>query len=331
MAMFGSKWNFINSKYVDGLQFVPVTFPMNKPDALLVENLQIDQLVEYINRKDLKKAYLSGMSDFEILRKCPRLEHITIEFNLPFRDYASLPKKRGKFYKEYDSEPIYTLAQLKTLNIITGDAPALNETLTVDFSRLKDLRQYHGNYCFIENMQDQYAMQTLVLNHYPGENLTGFGHMKDLDTLELSFSKVQTLDGAESLNRLQCLTLKYNRSLHDISALAASKKTLKSLNIQNCSQINDFSVLGELENLQKLQLWGSNVLPNLDFLKGMPNLKTFVFDVEVANGDLSGCMNLAHVACAKFRKHYNCKKQDLPISKPVICGNEDIEEWRRLE
>ena len=89
-------------------------------------------------------------------------------------------------------------------------------------------------------------------------------------------------------------------------------------------------MLGKLENLELLQLSGSNELPSLDFLKTMKNLKTFVFSVNVADGDLTLCRNLSYVYSERNRKHYNLKDSDMPRGV-YVRGNEDIEEWRRLE
>ncbi|NLN03259.1 MAG: hypothetical protein GX166_00305 [Clostridiaceae bacterium] len=108
------------------------------------------------------------------------------------------------------------------------------------------------------------------------------------------------------------------------------KKTLNALRIENCPKIEDFSVLGELENLELLELTGNNVLPNLDFLKSMKNLKTFIFSMNVLDGDLNPCLNLSYVYSGKDRKHFNLKDKDLPKSK-YVRGEENIEDWRRLE
>ena len=89
-------------------------------------------------------------------------------------------------------------------------------------------------------------------------------------------------------------------------------------------------MLGKLENLELLQLSGSNELPSLDFLKTMKNLKTFVFSVNVADDDLTLCRNLSYVYSERNRKHYNLKDSDMPRGV-YVRGNEDIEEWRRLE
>ena len=48
------QWNIFNSRNINGFTFVPVTFPMNQPDALLIEDLKLQQLIDYINSKKIK-------------------------------------------------------------------------------------------------------------------------------------------------------------------------------------------------------------------------------------------------------------------------------------
>jgi hypothetical protein len=62
----------------------------------------------------------------------------------------------------------------------------------------------------------------------------------------------------------------------------------------------------------------------------MKNLKTFFFDYNVLDGDLSYCLNVPNVCCDRVRKHYNLKDTDLPKGE-FFAGNENIEEWRRIE
>ena len=151
-----------------------------------------------------------------------------------------------------------------------------------------------------------------------------------LDTLSIFQSKITTLEGIQKSQKLQCVYLYNNRSLQDISVLKKVKRTLRALRIENCPKIVDFSVLGELENLELLQLSGSNELDDISFLKTMKNLKTFIFNINVKDGDLSPCLNLSYVCSGKNRKHYNLKDKDLPKGK-YIRGNETIEMWRRTE
>ena len=52
--------------------------------------------------------------------------------------------------------------------------------------------------------------------------------------------------------------------------------------------------------------------------------------MDVLNGDLTPCLNLSYVYSEKDRRHFNLKDKDLPKTN-YARGNEDIEEWRRLE
>lgn len=130
--------------------------------------------------------------------------------------------------------------------------------------------------------------------------------------------------------KMQCLYLHYNRSLSDISALRKVKKTLKALRIENSPKIADFTVLSELVKFELLELTGKDVLPNLNLLRTMKNLKTFTLNLNVLDGDLSLCKNLSYVYSEIDRRHYNLKDIHLPKVK-FIRGNESIEEWRKLE
>ena len=88
--------------------------------------------------------------------------------------------------------------------------------------------------------------------------------------------------------------------------------------------------MGELNELELLELSGQNSLPSLAFIRNMPNLKALIFSMNVLDGDLSPCMNLLWAYSERNRKHYNLKDDDLP--KSIFChGNENIALWRRLE
>ena len=62
----------------------------------------------------------------------------------------------------------------------------------------------------------------------------------------------------------------------------------------------------------------------------MKNLKTFVFNIDVIDGDLYPCLDLQYVFCGKGRKYYNLKDGKLP-KENYVRGNENIEMWRRFE
>ena len=75
--------------------------------------------------------------------------------------------------------------------------------------------------------------------------------------------------------------------------------------------IKDFSFLHSLTNLEWLNLYGSQTLPDLSFLDNMPNLKMFDFSMNIADGDLDRCMRIEKAVCHRVHRHYNLKNKEL--------------------
>lgn len=263
-------------------------------------------------------------------KQCGQLEYVAIELRVSPKYYSVLNKKGKGLLKEYDINPLYQLKNLKSLSIIDTEEPFIFSKFKIDISRFDALEAFCGDAKYVEGIERAEKLKSLWINFYKEESLEGFSNLEKLDSLKLIFSKVKSLKGCEKLNNLQCLYLYNNRYLSDISALKYVKHSLKTLRIENCSNIQDFSVLEELEELELLELWGSNKIPSISFIKKMKNLKTFVFNIDVIDGDLYPCLDLQYVFCGKGRKYYNLKDGKLP-KENYVRGNENIEMWRRFE
>lgn len=317
----------------EGYEFKPLTYPANIYDAIVIRNPRNTQYnyripinehsllehIEFINKHKLKKAYLV-CNDLSFITQCPTLKYISV-----------IPADSAD--DNFDFSPLYGMPEIKSLgcqNLYGSREQYLSE---IDYSRIHGLidlgvsfNKGTLNYNKVE------TLKSLAMSAFKGKNrdLTDLFCSKELDTLRLIQCGIYSLNGIETSRKMQCLYLHYNRSLSDISALRKVNRTLKALRIENCPKINDFSVLSELENLELLELSGSNELPDLSFLKKMKNLKTFIFNMNVKDGDLTPCLGLSYVYSEKNRKHYNLKDTDLPKAH-YVRGNETIEEWRRLE
>ncbi len=315
------------STYIDGKCFVSFMPPLSQHDALLVENLQLEELVSYINRKNIRKVYIQNISDFSFLRTCKGIEHVAIELQIPFSEYSKLSSKTRILY---DFSPLEQLPGIISLDIRDNERSGSFAVGNVDFNHLSHIQHYAGDVRFAKNLFTNNNLKSLRLIHYESSNLYPMSQLTNLDTLHLSFSKIYSLDGCENLSKLQCLYLHNNRKLCDISALHNVSKSLKALRIENCSSILDYSVLYSLKNLELLELSCKGSIPNLEFIRTLPKLKTFIFSIEVRDGDLSVCDQLDWVYSAHNRKHYNRKDKDLPKNF-FYRGNEGIEEWRQME
>ena len=314
----------------EGFVFTSITHPANvfdaivirSPDGALCDSLKLglsersfEEHVDFINRHKIEKALIIA-ENIEFIVKCPSLNCLRI---IPADSACD----------GFDYSPLYKMPLIKGLQCMT-EYGSKGFSSTVDCSKIAGLESIHVTNKHYANFNRIPSIKNLGISNYAESDLSEAFEGKELDTLSVFQSRIKTLAGVERSERLQCLYLHYNRSLEDISALSAVKHTLKALRIESCPKITDFSVLRELANLQLLELSGSNELPDLGFLRDMRSLKTFVFSMNVKNGDLLPCRKLSYVYCAKNRKHYNLKDSQLPKGE-YIRGNEDIEPWRRQE
>lgn len=324
------KWSSECTKTVDGFTYVPVTFPYNMPDGLLIEDFDTEALIEQIRYKSLQKAYMLGVTDFSRFGKCSFLQHLYIELQLPFRIFTNCERKGNKYVYTYDPSPLYQLSGLRSLTISNNERPDSKIYFSADLENFPQLQLYYGEYGYVKHIESASSLRSLVLSKLPYLNLDTLSSLSNLDTLKLSFSSIQSLHGISAISGLKCLYLCNNRKLLDISDLHSVSKSITALRIQNCPQITDFSILHDMENLELLELWGTNELPDLSFIARMPNLKTFIFNMNVHSGDLRPCLGLRYAYSANNRRHYNLKDEELP--KVEFChGNDSIELWRRLE
>lgn len=315
----------------NGFPFTAITHPANVYDAIVVKYPQdvpcfssrikgsshsLREQVEFINRYKIEKALIIA-ENIDFITTCPTLKHLRI-----------IPADSSE--NKFDYSPLYKMSQIKSLQCSTVYGFREKFSACIDCTKINGLEDIHVTNQGYENHNTIATLKGLGLSNYNKKDLSEAFSSLILDTLSVFHSRIVSLEGIQKSQKMQCLYLYHNRFLQDISALKKVKRTLRALRIENCPKINDFSVLGELENLELLELSGSNELPNLDFIKSMKNLKTFIFSVNVKDGDLSPCVNLSYVYSERNRKHYNLKDIELPKNK-YIRGNETIDLWRRLE
>lgn len=314
----------------NGFVFTALTHPRNVYDAIVIHTvpeckerprlkrsmLSIHDHVRFINEHSIDKAVIFADS-IEFVLQCPSLKHISVT---PINAVGN----------GFDFSPLYHMPAIKDLTCHTVYGDRMQFRSSVDYSRIRGLEElgvYNGGHISFNKVQD---LKSLHISTIEATNLYEVFCSKKLDTLRIVQCGIRSLRGIEQSEKIQCVYLHYNRVLSDISDLSKVSKTLRALRIENCPKVSDFEVLAELENLELLELSGKNTLLNLSFLKGLKNLKTFIFNMNVLDGDLTECLNLQYVACLKNRKHYNLKDADLP-KRIFVRGNENIELWRRME
>lgn len=315
----------------NGFPFTCITSPSNIYDAIIIKPYgaecfsprfpifqhSLEDYVSFINKNSLEKAMIIA-NDITFLKQCPSLKYLTI-----------VPADASN---SFDFSPVYELPCLLYLRCQTEYGKNFQKQAYIDYSNTNEIVFLDANGKGHLNVNCLKTLRTLSIGENPEKSLHKLLGSSELETLQITNCSLKSLDGIERSKKIQHLELFYNRFLEDISALELIKPTLKSLVIKNCSKIKDFSVLERLEQLEVLALYGNNTLTNLNFLKELSNLKSFGFDVNVLDGNLTPCLSLERVFCAKNRKHYNLKNSALPKGNIFAAdiSFKGIEVWRKF-
>lgn len=268
---------------------------------LSVTKRDLEAYISVIQKWGIDKAQIQA-EQIDFLDRCPGLEHLSL---YPVGE-------------NFDPEPLYRMPRVRSFYCRAG---------VVDYGRLHGLEYLQVVEETPAAFRKIQTLKTLSVSDCRAETVGELTVSSVMDTLDIRNSAVRTLDGLPP--KLQCLYLSGNRRLADIRALDGVHGTLKALRIVNCPEIQDFSGIGALKSLEYLFLEGSQKLPDLSFLRELPNLKTLILNMEVADGDMTPCLGLQYVHCGRMRRHYNLKARDLPKGE-FRRGDESIEPWRRL-
>lgn len=257
----------------------------------------LEEHIHLIQSRKLTKALVVA-EDIGFLRQCPSLEAVRV-----------VPSSTKR---TFDFSPLYDLPNLRWLHCETVFGPKDSCWAEVDYSRLSNLETLqavgprgHKNIRMLKAVKSLSLAEGLPA----GDSLEDLLPYGSLEELTICQAPIRSLSGLHHAVGLKHLGLICNRRLEDISQLSGVAGSLQSLTMDTCGKIKDFSVLSCLEKLDTLVLQGSNALPNLDFLKRMPNLQSFVCKMNVLNGDLSLCLSIPNVSIQN-RKHYNYKNRD---------------------
>ena len=254
--------------------------------------------IELVNKLHIRKV-LIYCDDLSFLLQCSCVQDVIIS---PSYDANA----------DFDYMPLYQMPDIHRVSCATIYGTCDQYKTTIDYSQMPHLEyiaMYGSGHTGYESLH--FLREVWMSNVKQHKDFRSICCSKELRKATILQSGLHTLDGIEKYSHFSSLVLYNNYSIRDISALKYVAGSLTELVIENCSRIKDFSVLEYLVNLEHLQLYGNNVLPNLDFLRQMTKLKTFTFTMNIEDGELSLCLNLPYASC-RDRKHYNLKDAQLP-------------------
>jgi len=277
----------------------------NPPDAccespvLIRSTIPLSDHISYIQENNIKKAIIVA-DNISFVEQCKSLEYIW-----------AIPPISSEIL---DYSPLYTLPHLHWFRCTLDSI----HVCPIAFERLSKL-SYLSVTGWTSDMNIGYlnCLKTLYLDSTKTnvQNLDFLRGANSLENLVISDSSILSLSGIEHASNLKRFELSYNRKLSDISQLAELKDTLVWLDIENCNNIVDYSVLASLRNLELLRLSGTKNLPSIEFIESMPNLKCLVISMNIVDGQLGYIKEIPYVSI-KNRKHYTHKDKDFSKNTP---------------
>ena len=305
-----------NGIFREGYFFGCMDYPYNVYDAIVIRSpdrctawraaydvsgRSLQEHIAFINEYKLKKAIIIA-DNLDFLEECPTLTRFCI---VPADTAAN----------HFDYSPLYRREKIEYFHCDTeygGLKP--DKKTTVDLAKLPQLEELNIHWeKGTKNYEGTTTLKRLMINRRLDfrdlHSIAGNTHLQDLEAV---LCGLRNLNGIEAFPELRHLCLWYCRNIADISDLASVKDSLEILTIEKCPKIKDFSVLSSMKSLRWLKLVGSNKLPDLEFLRELPNLEAFTFDMDVDNGDLRPCMQIPSVMLIRNRKHFNLKNDQLP-------------------
>ena len=249
----------------------------------------LEEYIEYVNLNKLESAIVVA-NDLSFLKRCPTIKHFVFYLNT---EKSQVPKMSY----------LSMLQGIRSFQI--GGCVGVDELYTggtspLVFQKLKTLK--HLNMWGVDEKSDVKKEKITTLEDFDMPELLKFSIMQ---------CSITSLKGIQNCPKLQWVDMEYMRTLSDISDLVSLAPTLRLLSIENCPKITDFSVISKLKKLEYLELHGKNELPNLDFIKELPNLKLVNLSMNVLDGDIS-CLQNVQYADVVCKRHYNLKNKDLP-------------------
>ena len=275
--------------YLSGFAHAP--YLMVKPESDL-ENIKPDFL------ENKYTVRLSGKFDDLFLEK----------FVQKFNNVKNLDI--GNHYGDGDNSFIYDLPNLEGLVISLYK----DSDFILDCSKLPK-SQYSLNINIwskkkiikIEQLNET-NLEHLYISDFDEKDLSVISTLTNLKSLSITRSKIKSLKGIENLINLEYLSLGAVRSLVDISDIVACKK-LKRIDFDICWKLQDFSPIGELKEMEILELQDCKSLASIKFVAQLPKLKRLIALGTTVINDYD-TTPAEHVAVfwgsykAEYNKHY---------------------------
>lgn len=214
---------------------------------------------------------------------------------------ADAPYVQGVVLPYAENYDVSILARMTSLRFITvaGSKRAIDYGA---FAELEDLRiEWHSK---IALPSAESRLRSLYIRRYgpKSKSLIECPAFRGLVELEINQGNLTSVEGVESLEKLDTAMLCYLRQLKSVEAL--KRTPITRLDIETCRKITDLPELRGCPSLESLSLRGCGTIPSLAFLREFKMLKQFCFvNTTVQDGDMTPLLGLKSAGFLKRRRY----------------------------
>lgn len=226
-------------------------------------------------------------------------------------------------YGSCNFEQLSALRMLKRLEIGAIEKSTVARK-KIDFSWFPELE-----YCEIDwtskimrNFFSCPRLQYLQMRSYKAENFQEISNARNLRSLVLLQSNVQSLDGIEQMQSLEVLKLALIPKLKNIARLIELPH-LKDLSIEGCVNIDDFDVLFSISGLREIGLRGGVKLSSMRKFSDLKDIRIINIDSQFDECDFQALFGLKELRSATFIGLKNCDIHEKELRLAAArCGVE---------
>ncbi len=259
---------------------------------------ELQKTIEAIYKHDIKTIVIKtyegyGSKDLEWLKECSFINQVHL---FCYED-------------DFELKGLHYLKDMKLLNLNVTANKVLQE---LDFGYFSKLQNCSVDWNpKMKNLFNCITLQRLSLRKFKGKNLKGISNLSNLNELIINNSLIEELTGIEGLN-INRLKLAYLRKLETLNGINTLAKSLKILEIENCTKIEKINYLKELINLERLGINNCKQIESLNPISNLSKLQYLDFwgDTSIIDGDMTPCIGISKVAFEN-RKHYNYKNDEI--------------------
>ena len=180
---------------------------------------------------------------------------------------------------------------------------SLSHPIEIEWGKLVNLERLElDSDKYVRGLSALKTLRKLLMMSMGQEGFQEITALENLDNLDIGGRRLEHLNGIQSMQSLSSLTIGYASKLYDISPIA-SLPNLKTLHVERCKNMTDFSPLKGNNVIEKLTL---DQVESLDFVPQMQSLYAIKF-FNCIDGNLRPLLEsrtLKDIFFCPKKKHY---------------------------